>query len=166
MGPQSYQFRIVVFPGEHAIFGERKRLRRPGRPHQAWYMVWNIWNVIFAKIKALAAADKTSPRLIHVMKSQQRHFCRKKSARGSLEDLTKPNTFHKILRESFLQRTKKAPAAARKTSTELIHLIESQERQFCRKKKAPAAARKISTELIHVIKSQERSFATTPSSHI
>ena len=42
---------------------------------------------------------------------------------------------------------KKAPTAAGKTSTELVHVIKSQERNFCQKQKAPAAAGKTSPEL-------------------
>ena len=42
---------------------------------------------------------------------------------------------------------KKAPAAAGKTSTGLIHVVESQELQFFGEKKAPAAAGKTSPGL-------------------
>ena len=61
---------------------------------------------------------------------------------------------------NVISAKRQAPAAAGKTSTELIHVIKSQERIFCQKK-APAAGWKTSTELIHVIKSQERNFCQT-----
>ena len=46
---------------------------------------------------------------------------------------TKPHTCHKNAGTSFASR-KKAPAAAAKTSTKLIHVIKSKERHFCRNK--------------------------------
>ena len=73
---------------------ENTRLPQPGRPHQAFNMSENSRNGVFLRKKAPAAAGKTSTGLIHVIKSQERHFCRKKGACGSREDLTKPNTCH------------------------------------------------------------------------
>ena len=85
--------------------------------------------------KAPAAAGKTSPSFIHVTKSRERNFFLKKGTCGSWEDLTKPNTCHKISGTAFAA-TEKLPAAAGKTSTGLIHVIKFQERHFCQKKGA------------------------------
>ena len=60
---------------------------------------------------------------------------------------------------------RKAPAAAGKTSTGLIHIIRPRNAIFA-EKKAPAAAGKISTGLIHSIKSQERHFRRSQSRNI
>ena len=49
----------------------------------------------------------TTPSLTHVIKSQERHFCRKKGACGSLEDLSKANTCHKISGTSFLPKKRR-----------------------------------------------------------
>ena len=56
---------------------------------------------------------------------------------------------------------KKAPAAAGKTSTKLIHVTKYQERNFCLKiclKKTPAAAWKTSTKLILVVTNPGKPF--------
>ena len=57
-----------------------------------------------------------------------------KSACGSREDLNRADTCHKFLEPAFF-REKKAPAAAWKTTTELIHVINSWNRHFSGKKK-------------------------------
>ena len=77
----------------------------------------------FVEKKAPAAAGKTSPSLIHVMKFQERHFCRKKGACGSREDFTKPNAYYKTPGALFSPE-RKAPAAAGKNSPSLMHIIK------------------------------------------
>ena len=120
-------------------------------------MAYNPRNLVFAEKKAPAAAGKTSPSLIHFIKSKERHFCLPECACGSREDFTKPDTCHKISGTSFLPKKclrqprrpqqdinksqkhifgqKKAPAAAGNTSPCLIHVTKSRERHFCRKKR-------------------------------
>ena len=68
MGPRSYQLRIVVLLAEFVIVAEKN---------------------------APAATGKASLTLVHVIKFQERHFCRKKSACGRQEDLTKLITCQK-----------------------------------------------------------------------
>ena len=59
----------------------------------------------------------------------------KKKACGSQEDLNRDKTCYKIPRTLILPE-EKTPAAAEKTSTELIHVIRSRKRNFFRKTSA------------------------------
>ena len=85
----------------------------------------------FCRKKAPAAARKISPRLKHVIKLQERHCCRKKGTSGCREDFTKPWTCHP---RNVIAAEKKAAVAAGKTSPSLRHVIKSQECEFCREK--------------------------------
>ena len=84
--------------------------------------MWHSVHVVFAKENKTAAAGKTSTKLIHVTKSQERQFCQNRNACRSREDLNKANTCNTNLRNVILAE-KKEPAAAGKTSTGPIPVI-------------------------------------------
>ena len=111
----------------------------------------NICHKIFGtsflpKKKAPASAGKTSTELIHVIKSQERPFCRKKGACGSREDLNRANICHKIFGTSFLPNKKDACGSREDLTKASTHHINLRKVILCCKKTL-VAARKTSPSL-------------------
>ena len=72
----------------NAIFSKkRKRLRQPSRPHQSWYMSKSLRTSLLAPTSA-CGSGKTSPKLIHVKKSEEHNLGLKK------ERLRQPGRSH------------------------------------------------------------------------
>ena len=91
----------------------------------------NLRHAFLAEKKRLRQ-PRRPPRTYYT--SQHMQFLPKKRRLRQPGRLQQGNTYNRIKGTSFFQE-KKAPAAAGKTSTELIHVIKSKERQIGRKKK-------------------------------
>ena len=100
-------------------------------------------SLLSKKAPVAAREDLTTSNTCHTIIAKS--FWEKKCSCGSRDDFFNPNTCHRIPGTPFLPKKKRLRQPG-KTSTGLIHVIELQERRFCRKK-APAAAGKTSPGL-------------------